>query len=147
MISPAELEESFKEFSENFAKWIPDGIIPVNLSLLHDLGLLRQSYFEQNTQESLSHLFHVLETQEKVTLFNEQFAIWIVPKVIDEQATTLTFIALLSQLQNTKPHLEIVFSSAGVYNTPRYILKVLQHFLTEVIDTEEVISSIGKKKS
>ncbi|HSX12412.1 MAG TPA: hypothetical protein VLF61_02880, partial [Rhabdochlamydiaceae bacterium] len=74
---------------------------------------------------------------------NEQFAIWIVPRVVDNITSTLTYIALLYQ---NKPHLEIVFSTAGVYNTPKYILKVLQHFLIEVIDTEAIISNIGKKK-
>ncbi len=143
MIGPNELEESFQEFNKNFGKWIPDGIIPVSLSLLNDLGLLHHAQFDQNASDNFTHFFHVIETQEKVTLYNEQFAVWIVPKLIDEHPTTLTFIALLHG--NNKPHLEIVFSTAGVYNTPRYILKVLQHFITEVIDTEAVISSIDKK--
>lgn len=145
MISPVELEEAFKEFSENFVKWVPDGVIPVNLTLLHELGLLHHAHFEQGASENFAQFFHVVETQEKVTLYNQQFAVWIVPKVIDEQPTTLTFIALLNN--GTKPHLEIVFSTAGVYNTPKYILKVLQHFISEVLDTEAVISSIGKKKN
>lgn len=144
MIGPNQLEESFQEFSKNFGKSVPDGIIPVNLGLLHDLGLLHHEQFDQNASDNFTHFFHVVETQEKVTLYNEQFAVWIVPKLIDELPTTLTFIALLSG--HSKPHLEIAFSTAGVYNTPRYILKVLQHFITEVIDTEAVISSIDKKK-
>ncbi len=143
MVNPNQLEESFDEFSKNFGKWLPDGIIPVNLALLHDLGLLQHEQFDQNASDNFTHYFHVVETQEKVTLFNEQFAVWIVPKLIDESPMTLTFIALLS---SNKPHLEIVFSTTGVYNTPRYILKVLQHFISEVIDTEAVISSIDKKK-
>ncbi len=144
MISPIELEEAFKEFSQNFVKWVPDGIIPVNLGLLHDLGLLQHAEFDQGASDTFAHFFHVLETQDKVTLFNEQFAVWIVPKLIEEQPMTLTFIALLGM--GNKLHLEIVFSTSGVYNTPKYILKVLQHFISEVLDTEAVISSIGKKK-
>lgn len=143
MIGPNELEDSFQEFSKNFGKWVPDGIIPVNLTLMHELGLLHHAQFDQNASDNFTHFFHVVETQEKVTLFNEQFAVWIVPKLIDDSPTTLTFIALLGS--NQKAHLEIVFSTTGVYNTPRYILKVLQHFITEVIDTEAVISAIDKK--
>ena len=145
MINPTELENAFKEFSENFVKWIPDGIIPVDLTLLNEMGLLNHAQFEQNASDTFAHFFHVVETQEKVTLFNQQFAVWIVPKLIDDHPTTLTFIALLTN--NAKPHLEIVFATTGVYNTPRYILKVLQHFMSEVIDTEAIISSIGKKKT
>lgn len=144
MIDPIQLEDAYQEFSENLRKWIPDGIMNVNLNLLNDIGLLNLEKLEGNTTDSLSHLFHVLETTEKVTLYNEQFAIWIVPKMVDNVASTLTYIALLTP---NKPRLEIVFSTAGVYNTPKYILKILQHFLLEVIDTEQIISSIGKKKA
>ncbi len=136
------LEEAYAEFSQNLIKWVPDGVITVNMELLHELGLLRHAQFEQMYTDDITHYFHVVETPDKVTLFNEQFAIWIVPKLIDDNTSTLTYIALLA---NNKPHLELVFSTTGVYNSPKYILKVLQHFLTEVTDTEAIISAIGKK--
>lgn len=142
MISPIQLEEAYKEFSQNWRKWAPDGILPVNISLLQDLGLLNFSHFEPSPSDDISHYFHVIETIDKVTLFNEQFAVWIVPKANEGSPSTLTYIALL---QAGKPHLEIVFSAAGVYNSPKHILKVLQHFLSEVIDTEATISAMGKK--
>jgi hypothetical protein len=142
MINPIQLEDSYKEFSQNLSKWIPDGVIPVNLSLFNELGILNSTNLEKTQTDNITHYFHVIETDDKVTLFNEQFAIWIVPKVVGETSSTLTYIALLN---TNKPHLEIVFSTTGVYNTPKYILNVLQHFLTEVTDTEAVISSIGKK--
>ena len=144
-MSPSQLEEAFIEFSQNLPKHAPDGVIAVNLNMLQDLGLLKHEKFDQSTShEELMHYFHVLETADKVTLFNEQFVIWILPKMVQETSLTMTFIALL---QNTKPHLELVFSTSGVYNTPKFILKVLEHFLTEVIDTEAIISSINRPKS
>lgn len=144
-MSPSQLEEAFTEFSQNLTKHAPDGVIPVDLNMLQDLGLLKHEKFDQATShEDLMHYFHVLETADKVTLFNEQFVIWILPKMVQETSVTMTFIALL---QNTKPHLELVFSTSGVYNTPKFILKVLEHFLTEVIDTEALISSINRPKS
>jgi hypothetical protein len=142
MINPNQLESSYKEFSQNLLKWIPDGVTLVNLHLMEELGLLSHAQFESSASDQLMHYFHIVETQDKVTLFNEQFAIWIVPTSEDEQARTLTYIALV---QTDKPHLEIVFSTSGVYNTPKYILKILQHFLDEVLDTEAVIMAIGKK--
>jgi hypothetical protein len=143
MINPLKLEESFQEFSQNLQKWIPDGIISVNLGVLNELGLLDNTHLEQATPENLSHFFHVVETPEKITLFNEQFAIWIVPKSEETSPSTLTFIALVNA---NKPHLEIVISTSGVYNSPKYILKVLQHFLSDVIDTEATIAAIDKKQ-
>ena len=145
MINPTVLEEAFLEFTTNLHKWAPDGVIQVDLKLLNDLGLLNNAELEHSVSDAhLNHYFHIIETPDKVTLFNEQFAIWIVPELVENTPTTTTLIALL---QPPKPHLEIVYMTSGVYNTPKYILKILQHFLTEVQDTEAVISSIGKKKS
>jgi hypothetical protein len=145
MLTPAQLEEAFVEFSQNLQKYAPDGVISVDLNLLHDLGLLHNGKFDQTGgADDLMHYFHVLETPDKVTLFNEQFVVWILPKVTQETPLTLTFI---SRLQGTKPNLELVFSTTGVYNTPKFILKVLEHLLTEVIDTEAIISSINKPKN
>ncbi len=143
MINPKVLEEAYLEFSKDLSKWIHDGIIQVDMKLLNDLGMLSNAELEQGVSDAhLSHYFHIIETDDKVTLFNEQFAIWIIPELIEETPTTTTLIALL---QGDKPHLEIAYTNSGVYNTPKYILKILQHFLSEVQDTEAVISSIGKK--
>jgi hypothetical protein len=143
MINPKQLEDAYQEFSTNLQKWVPEGVINVDLKLLQDLGLLNHSEWENSVSDSqLTQYFHIIETQDKVTLFNEQFAIWIVPQLINEISLTTTFIALI---QGLKPHLEIVYTTIGVYNAPKYILKVLQHFLTEVQETEKAISSFGKK--
>ncbi len=145
MLSPSELDQAFLEFSQNLPKHAPDGVIDVNLKMLQELGLLNHAEMDTPSfHEELMQYFHVLETPDKVTLFNEKFAIWILPKAIKETTLTLTFIALLN---NDKLHLELVYSTAGVYNTPKFILKVLQHFLKEVTDTEALISSINRPKS
>jgi hypothetical protein len=143
MINPAILEGAYEEFSRDLHKWIPDGVIHVDLKLLNDLGLLNNVELEHSINEAnLTLYFHIIETPEKVTLFNDQFAIWIIPQLVDDLPTTTAMIALL---HTDKPHLEIVYTTSGVYNTPKYILKILQHFLAEVQDTEAVILSIGKK--
>ena len=145
MMTPSELEEAFVEFSQNLSKHAPDGVISVDLDTLNELGLLKHDKIDHvTTHEDLMHYFHVLETPDKVTLFNEQFAVWILPKMLKDTSLTMTFIALL---QHNKPHLEIVFSTSGVYNTPKFILKILDHFLTEVTDTEAIISSIDHPKN
>jgi len=142
-MTPSELEEAYQDFTQNFKKWTPDGIIEIDLESLCEMGLLNEKDFDEEEPDDVTHYFHVYETPDKITLHNEKFAIWIVPKMIDNVPTTLTYI---SQCNKKKPQLELVFSTSGVYNTPKFILKVLQHFLIEVIDTDAVISSIGKKK-
>jgi hypothetical protein len=145
MMTPPELEEAFGEFSNNLPKHAPDGVLVVDLNLLQELGLLQHEKFAHSQSHAdLMHYFHVLETADKVTLFNEQFAVWILPQVVHEIPLTLTFVARLQQ--KAKPNLELVFSTSGVYNTPRFILKILEHFLTEVIDTESLLSQINRPK-
>ena len=145
MINPSILEEAYQEFSKDLSKSVHDGVIHVDMKLLNDLGLLSSVELEQTVTDAyINQHFHIIETPDKVTLFNDQFAIWIVPELLDDIPTTTTFISLLQQ---SKPHLEIVYMTSGVYNTPKYILKILQHFLTEVQDTEAVISEMGKKQA
>ncbi len=141
MSDPIILEEAFINFMQTFPTCVPDGITSVDLKLLRDLGLLDGEEEEEDSEE-FPHQFHVIETDEKVTLFNDEFAIWIVPKMIDGLPTTLTLISLLI---DENPKLEIVFATSGIYNTPKFVLKVLRYYLSEVLDTEEAISSMHKE--
>ena len=142
-MNPVQLDQAYHEFISHLPSWLPEGIVEVDLKLLEETGLLQCSTFEEKEkEEQLPHYFHVIETADKVTLFNHQFVVWIVPKIVNDIQTTLVLIALLVANQ---PRLQIVFSTKGVYNTPKFILKLLKHYLSEVIDTEEAISSIGDK--
>lgn len=145
MVSPIQLEESYNEFMKNLSHWIPDGVVDVDLKLLDEMGLLNKEELEMDeNQDHFPHYFHVIETPDKVTLFNHQFAVWIAPQVINEVPCTLTLVALMNL---EKPHLELGFSTSGVYNTPKFVLRILRFFLSEVIDTEAIISSIDKTQA
>ncbi|MDJ0651414.1 MAG: hypothetical protein QNJ27_00115 [Simkaniaceae bacterium] len=39
-----------------------------------------------------------------------------------------------------------VFSTEGVYNAPKFVLRLSEYDLSEVIDTEEAVSSMGKNE-
>lgn len=144
MMSPEKIEEAFTLFTSDLGKWIHDGgMIEVDLALLNKLCLLDQPDLdEKDIQSHFPFYFHVVETPEKVTLFNQQFIVWIVPKMTDQGPSTLVLIALLHKDQ---PRLEISFITRGVYNSPKYVLRVLRYYLGEVIDTEEEIASIQEK--
>jgi hypothetical protein len=141
MINPIQIEEAYKGFIEDLPKHAHDGIIHVDLQFLHEEGLLPSISEEKNTRDELTQYFHVIESAEKVTLFNEQFVVWIVPQLHKELSITYIMIALS---HHDKPHLEIVFTTSGVYNTPRYVLKILQHFLMDVLETEATLLSMEK---
>ncbi len=141
MLNPIQIEEAYKEFTENLGQWAHDGVLHIDLSFLHETKLLVSLQEDKGEPDDLSQYFHVIESVEKVTLFNEQFIIWIVPKMEGDAPVTNVLIALN---QNEKPHLEIVFTTHGVYNTPRYVLKVLQHFLVDMLETEETLTFFEK---
>jgi len=139
MIKPEKLEEYFEKFLEDPAYWAQDDVIDVDLELLKDWGLLNQTEEEEKLlQDQFPFYFHVLENNSKVTLFNNQFIVWIVPDIYEDKPCTTVLIALIKE-DDLK--LEIAYNTMGVYNTPKYVLKTLRHFLAEVIDTEEELSS------
>jgi len=140
MINPMILESKFQDFMDNLEAYAPDGIVPVDLHLLRSMGLLRHEEESLGVEHPLTHYFHVIETEEKITLFNDQFVVWIVPQVIDEQPIT---VALIATLTSEEPHLELVFSAAGVYNSSRMVLKVLEKFLEEIQETERVLARLS----
>lgn len=143
MLNPIQLEEAYQEYTGNLGNWAHDGVITIDLPMLHELGLLEHLPDEPDESEDLTQYFHVIESIEKVTLFNEQFVIWIIPKTEQEIPMTYVLIALCNE---KKPALEIVFTTSGVYNTPRYVLKVLQFFLIDMIETEATLTSIEKNQ-
>lgn len=139
MINPIDLEHSYQEYIEHLHEYLPDGIVHVELELLRSLGLLNCKDLDGGDHDSLTHYYHVIETPEKITLFNNQFIIWIVPEVIHDHSTTFTFIARNNE---AKPELEVVFSTSGVYNYPTLIVQLLNCFLQDIQENEEVLHNL-----
>ncbi|OGN60131.1 MAG: hypothetical protein A3F40_05120 [Chlamydiae bacterium RIFCSPHIGHO2_12_FULL_27_8] len=143
MLNPNEIDNFYKQFIANLPDLAHDGILTVDLSLLHDLKLLNDPDQIKDDPEDLTQYFHVIENTEKVTLFNEQFLVWIVPKT--EQEIPLTYV-LIALNRPGKTSLEVVFTTSGVYNTPKYVLKVLQYYLLDMLETEAALTSIEKNQ-
>jgi hypothetical protein len=133
------IEDSYKKYIRDINKWMPEGIIDVDLNLLQRLGLLH--YYDQlNKDAKLTRYFHVLESNEKITLINETFVVWIVPDRIGHTAITYTLIAL----NPAHPHLELVYSTTGVYNSSKLVLRILEKFLEEIQENEDIIMNLNK---
>jgi hypothetical protein len=142
MLNPVQIEEAYKEFTQDLSKWVHDGIQEIDLPFLHDRNLLLTLQDESDEpSDDLTQFFHVIESVEKVTLYNDQFIVWIIPKMEDEQPMTCVMIALNQQ---DRAQLEVVFTTNGVYNTPRYVLKVLQYYLEDMLETEATLTSFEK---
>lgn len=136
-----QIEQAYKDFMGNLPGCAHDGILSINLGFLYDQGLLDTLATNEDDAEDLTQYFHVIESVEKVTLYNDHFIVWIIPKLEGDQPMTYVLIALN---QNDKANLEIVFTTHGVYNSPRYVLKVLQHFLSDTLETEATLTAFEK---
>ena len=138
----AELDSSYEQFIRRLPELIPDGIVPVDLKLLQKLGLLHEE-LETEGNSSLTRFFHVVESKDKITLFNDQFVIWIVPEKVNNEPSTLVLVAIEA---HHKPRLEMAFSMSGIYNTSRLVLRVLEKFLSEIQENEELISHLEQNQ-
>jgi hypothetical protein len=143
-MNPAQIEKAYQGFMQNLPACAHDGVLSISLNFLYDQGLLGKIAATESEVEDLTQYFHVIESAEKVTLFNDHFIVWIIPKMTEEQPVTYVLIALN---QENAPQLEVVFTAHGVYNSPQYVLKVLQHFLSDMLETEETLISFEKDAS
>jgi len=136
-----DLDNAYEEFIADLPRCLPDGMIPINLDLLNSLDLLHLDLSnEENIKES-THQFYVIETTEKLTLYNQDYVVWIVPRILDHETSTLVLIAL-----NTSPklHLEIGYTATGAYNSSKIVLGVLNKLLSEIKENQELIVKIEK---
>lgn len=140
MINPSKLEESYKKYTEDLAKWAPDGIVKIDLSFLQSLDLLHCSDLEmEDAEQELTQMFNIIESPDKITLYNNEFVIWIVPDLVENVPVTF---ALIAQLHTEELQLEMVLSIGGPYNTPRLVLKILQKLLQDIQDNDKAINRL-----
>lgn len=133
-----QLEKYFNNYSENLDKNLPEGVINVDIDLLKRIDLLNFHQADSNDQ-ALTRYFHVIESNEKITLINDDFIVWIVPERLHDVPFTYTLIALNYP---DHPQLELCFVTTGVYNTSRLVLRVLEKFLFEIQENEEYLKII-----
>ena len=76
MFGSEKLEELYQKFYRNLGNYLQDGIVKVDLTLLKRFNLLnRTPEEEKELQSQFPFYFHVIESSEKVTLFNNQFVV------------------------------------------------------------------------
>ncbi len=136
----SQLDNCFKDCIKNIYSLLPEGIIDIDLKLLQKYKLL-DYYLKNKKNVNLTRFFHVIETSEKITLVNDQFVIWIVPEKINNIPITYTLIALNKE---HLPQLEVAFVASGCYNSSRLVLRVLETFLHDIQETEELLEKFSK---
>lgn len=132
----SQIEKCYQNYIKDINKLLPEGIIDVDLKLLQKYNLL--NYHRRDKHDpTLTRYFHVIETQEKITLINDQFIVWIVPEKHNHTPVTYTLIAIN---HDDFPHLELAFAASGCYNSSRLVLRLLETFLLEIQETEDLLT-------
>lgn len=138
----SQIDLIYKKYSSDLNAYLPDGLIQVDLELLQELNLL--SFHKDKNEPGFTRYFQVVESEDRITLMNEQFVVWIVPEKVDNQS--LTYVLIATNHHEEEPHLEIAFSVAGAYNTSRLVLHLLEKYLIEIQDTEDSLASLRTNK-
>lgn len=128
-------KDYYKKYIKNLAEMLPDGVIQVDIDLLHRCHLLNHRIKEETF---LTRYFHVIEDEDHMTLINTQFVVWIIPQAFEGRSHTLVLIALN---EPEEPKLELAYMASDVYNTSKFVLHILDKFLSEIQETEELLES------
>lgn len=138
VVSIEQLDAFFQKLSNQTGDLFPDGIVDINVKVLHDLHLLSED--PPTIHEAPpSSLLQAIESSGKITLYNEKFALWIVPQANTFPPTTITFIARRNGETITP---EVAFRTQGIHNRSKTILRLIDRFLIEILETESVIARL-----
>lgn len=137
MVSVEKLNEYFDYLSNNTQELLPDGILDINLKTLQNLHLLSEN--TEGTTPQASTMLQAVESGDKITLFNERFVLWIAPQRNSEEPTTFVYVA---RRMNDQIKPELGFKTQGIHNRSKVIVRLIDHFLTEIQETDELLSQL-----
>ena len=137
MISIEQLDAFFEHLSTHTSDLLPDGILDINVKTLHALHLLSDTIPANGGSSNT--LLQAIESGGKITLYNEKFALWIVPQKNADPSSTMVYIARRTE---DEIKAEIGFRTTGIHNRSKTILKLIDRFLADIQETECVISKL-----
>ena len=136
MVSIEQLDGFFQKLSAHTGEFFPDGVVDITVRILHNLSLLSEDSPVTN-EAPASSLLQAVESEGRVTLYNEKFALWIVPQANSPVPTTITYIARRTE-DAISP--EVAFRTQGIHNRSKTILRLIDRYLSEIQETESVIA-------
>lgn len=129
---PLLIEQYFHTFMKELPSFLPEGATQVDIDFLEKLDLLKIDQLHEET--TLTRYFYVMESQDKITLVNDQFIIWIVPDSTNQVPNTLVLIALNHE---GIPQLELAYVTSDIYNSSKLVLRILEKLLHEIQENED----------
>lgn len=128
------LEEFYHRSIRNQQSF-PEGYVDIAEILSH----APSNHLTNYSKDQIDQHFIVAESTDKLTLFNTDFAVWLVPELVHGQAVTHGYIALHQPNGDYSP--ELAFEATGKYNESGCILTALQLYLNDIKDTEDALRS------
>lgn len=132
------VEEAYQRYINDLNKWPSEGILYVDMKMLQELNIVDAAGNELPGCE-FSRSFQFVETDEKITLINDRFIVWIVPENIEGNLVTFTLVAVNSEKDL---HLEVIVVSSGTYNNSHLVLKVMEKLLNDIEENEKELRSV-----
>jgi hypothetical protein len=134
MLSIEDINAFYAYLTQHTPDLIPDGIIDVDVKLLQSLNILNPT---QNIGSgSAKELLQAIDSGGRITLFNDRFVLWIIPQ--NDVSPPSTTVILARCNENTiKP--EVAFRTAGIHNQSKTILQLIDRYLIDIQETEEVL--------
>lgn len=127
------LEQFYRQSICNIGAAFPEGYVDI-ADVLSRSPESSADFFNRQAND-----FIIAESEDKLTLFNTDFAIWLVPELVHGEAVTRGYIALYQPGDTFVP--ELAFEASGSYNQSPLILEALQIYLKEIKDTEMMLRS------
>lgn len=133
-----QLNTFFTDNMKDLTRVLPDGITAVDLPLLSKMNIIDDASVHCQQGPLPQHMYAV-ETEDRITLYNDSYVAWIVPQKKEPDSETLLLIALLA---NQQPKVELGFSFRGIHNQAKTILKVLDTAIFDIRQTEQELHHI-----
>ena len=129
------LEDFFRRSIANRNTAFPEGILDIS-------DILARSTLDfkaEGLTDRAANDFIVSESPDKLTLFNGNFVVWLVPELVNGEAITRGYIAV-NQGETFSP--ELAFEASGKYNNSSLILEALRRYLCDIRDTEKELKAL-----
>lgn len=133
------LDSYYEKWIEGVKDQSHELLLEVDDALLERMGLTKEGDFKEK-QRLESRFFRVVQRGDKMILYNDTFVVWIVPAPAEMNAT-YTWIALIDHIAQG---FEVGFVAREHYNTSKLVLRLLEQFLKEIEENEQLVKEYDK---
>lgn len=144
MFNADRIEALFQQFLGELQNGGADRWVYIDNQLLANLGIAQEE-LELSSGQAQSYFF-VLESNDKITLINQDFIVWLVPLKNENQRSQET-LAIVARNTEKEPQMETIIHASGSYNTPDTILKVLDRMLKEIKENDDLVSELSHRET